>query len=287
MTMQICGKTQTFGVIGDPIEHTLSPAMQNAAFSTLKLGASFLAFHVKSENVGDAIRGMRALSISGLNVTMPHKKAVIPFLDEMDESSRFLESVNTIQNHNGKLRGFSTDGVGAHRALEENGVTVKDKKLVLLGGGGAARAIAYTVAREVGELVLLNRTPQKTAVLTEALNSKFHTKIVSVPLTSESIRDSLKGADILVNATSVGMYPNHAQSPVKAECLSSNLAVMDIIYHPVKTKLAKAAKSSGCKVISGVEMLLFQGAASFEIWTGKHAPIEVMRRAALKQLKNR
>ena len=141
------GKTQLYGVIGDPIEHTLSPTMQNAAFEALKLDAVFLAFKVKQAEVENALHGMRGLGILGFNVTMPHKNAVISYIDEVDETARFLGSVNTFFNDNGKLRGFSTDGIGAHHALEENGVTLKGKKLVLIGGGGAAKAIAYTCQR--------------------------------------------------------------------------------------------------------------------------------------------
>jgi shikimate dehydrogenase len=282
--MNPSGKTAVYGVIGDPIEHTLSPAMQNAAFESLKLDAVFLAFKITSGEVENAIRGIRSLGIRGLNVTMPDKSSVIPFLDEVDETAKVLDSVNTILNDNGKLRGFSTDGAGAHRALEENGVTLAGKKLVLLGAGGAAKAIAYTLAKEVKELVLLNRTPTKTDALAESINRKFHKKVTSGPLSSSAIQQNLKTADILINATSVGMHPHAADSIVKPEWLKPNLTVMDIVYNPLETKLARDAKAADAQVISGVEMLIYQGAASFEIWTGKSAPVEVMRKAALKQL---
>ena len=285
MTMTISGKTQLYAVIGDPIEHTLSPAMQNAAFAELKFDAVFLAFKVAPAQVEDALRGMRGLGIRGLNVTMPDKDAVIPFLDEVDETAKFLGSVNTILNENGRLHGFCTDGAGAHRALEENGTKLSGKKLVLLGAGGAARAIAFALAREVKELVILNRTPQKITELAETLNRKFSKKITAASLTPDNIEQSLKGADVLVNATSVGMHPNPKQTLVKPAWLTPNLTVMDIVYNPLETKLAKDAKAAGATVISGVEMLIHQGAASFEIWTGKPAPVEVMRQAALNQLK--
>ena len=284
MKMTPSGKTAVYGVMGDPIEHTLSPAIQNAAFEALKLDAVFLAFKVTTSEAENAIRGMRGLGVRGLNVTMPDKSAVIPFLDEMDETAKFLDSVNTILNDNGKLRGFSTDGAGAHRALEENGVTLSSKKLVLLGAGGAAKAIAYTLAKEVNELVLLNRTPAKTDALAKAINQKFHKKVTSGPLSPSAIQQNLQTADILINATSVGMHPHAVESLVKPEWLKPSLSVMDIVYNPLETKLAKDAKAAGAHVISGVETLIYQGAASFEIWTGKSAPIEVMRKAALKQL---
>jgi shikimate dehydrogenase len=282
--MNITGKTKLYGVIGDPIGHTLSPAMQNAAFEALDLNCVFLAFQVAPAKVEDALLSMRILGIRGFNVTMPNKNAVVPFLDEVDETAAFLGSVNTIVNDNGRLRGFSTDGTGVHRALEENGAELVGKKLVLLGAGGAAKAIAYTLAREVAELVLLNRTPQKTQRLAEIINQKFQRKVTIGSTSPSDIQRSLQDADILINATNVGMHPHPEQSLVRPEWLKSSLTVLDIIYNPLETRLAKDAKAVGARVISGVEMLLYQGAASFELWTGRPAPAEVMRKAALKQL---
>jgi shikimate dehydrogenase len=283
--MTISGKTQLYAVIGDPIGHTLSPAMHNAAFQALNIDAVFLAFKIAPTQVEGAMRGVRSLGIRGLNVTMPDKDAVMQYLDEIDETAKLLGSVNTVLNEGSSLRGFSTDGAGAHRALEENGVKLAGTKLVLLGAGGAARAIAFTLAREAKELVILNRTPEKTSNLVQALNDKFHKKISSASLTPANIEQSLCGADVLINATSVGMHPNEKQTLIKSVFLNSDLTVMDIIYNPLETKLSKDAKAAGAKVISGVEMLIHQGAASFEIWTGKAAPVEVMRQAALNQLK--
>ena len=282
--MSITGKTRVCGVIGDPIEHSLSPILHNAAFNSLKLDYAFLAFKVKSVEVGNAINGMRALGIVGLNVTMPHKKSVISHLDEIDQTAKFLNAVNTIHNKNGKLFGFNTDGVGALKALKENGVNPAGKKVLLLGSGGAARAIAYALAKEADELVVLNRTVEQAKELASLLNRTFSKKVVADSLTPSAIQENLRGCDILVNATSVGMKPNANQSVITPEWLKPNLAVMDIVYNPIETKLAKDAKSAGAKVVSGVEMLIYQGAASFEIWTGKSAPVEVMRKAALDHL---
>ncbi len=282
--MNVSGKTAVYGVIGDPIEHTLSPAIQNAAFEAAGVDGVFLAFKVPFGGVETALNGMRALGFRGINVTMPDKAAVIPFLDEVDEMARNLDSVNTILNSGGKLRGFSTDGAGAHRALEENGVQLAGKKLVLLGAGGAARAIAFALAKDVSELVLLNRTPVKMNDLAEVVSTKFGIKVVVGTLSRSNLRSSLKGADVLVNATSVGMNPHSTESLVKSSWLNSHLAIMDIVYNPLETKLAKDARTAGAKVVSGLEMLLYQGAASFEIWTGKPAPVAAMRQAVLKQL---
>jgi shikimate dehydrogenase len=282
--MNISGKTKLCGVIGDPIEHTLSPAMQNAAFEHLKLDWVFLAFRVKANEVENALRGMRGLGIRGLNVTMPHKNAVIAYLDKVDETAKFLGSVNTIVSDNGELHGFSTDGLGAVNALKENGVKLSGKKVVLLGAGGAAKAIAFALAKETRELIILNRTSEKTKELTAALSSRFGKKVAGERLTPKITQKHLENADILVNATSVGMHPQADQSLVAPQWLKRSLTVMDIVYNPMETRLAKDAKAAGAHVVSGVEMLIYQGAASFEIWTGHKAPVEVMRKAALSQL---
>jgi len=280
----ISGKTRVCGVIGDPIEHTLSPIMHNAAFKALKLDFAFLAFKVKAADVEKAVSGMRALGIHGLNVTMPHKSAVINYLDEVDQAAKAIGSVNTILNKDGRLFGFNTDGVGALQALRENGVEPRGKKVLLLGAGGAARAIAYTLAREADELVILNRTAKQAAELANLLKQTFDRKVVADALSPNAIKDTLQDSDLLINATSVGMKPNANKTPVAFEWLRPDLAVMDIVYNPVETKLAKDAKAAGAKVVSGFEMLIYQGAASFEIWTGHSAPVEVMRHAAFNHL---
>ncbi len=282
--MATSGKTRVCGVIGDPVAHTLSPTIHNAAFNHLKLDFVFLAFRVKTADLENAMRGMRGLGIHGLNVTMPHKSAVIGYLDEVDSTVKFLGSANTILNKAGKLSGFNTDGVGALKALRENGVALSDKKVLLLGAGGAAKAVAFSFAQEAGELAILNRAAEKAAVLADALNRVLGKKIVGGALSPRAVQKNLQDADILVNATSVGMHPNINQSLVAPQWLRPNLTVMDIVYNPVETKLAKDARAAGTKVISGVEMLIYQGAASFEIWTGCSAPIEVMRKAALNKL---
>jgi shikimate dehydrogenase len=282
--MDISAKTKVCAVIGDPVEHSLSPIMHNAAFEALGLDYVYLAFQVKEEQVASALVGMWALGIHGLNVTMPHKNAVISQLDEVDRDAQSLCSVNTILNKNGKLLGFSTDGEGAVKALKENGVNPNGKRILLLGAGGAARAIAYAIAKEAGELVILNRTETQAEELACFLTRETHKKIVTGGLNSAAIEANMPKTDILINATSVGMKPNQNQSPVPPKLLKHNLAVMDIVYNPVETKLIRDAKAACATVVNGVEMLIYQGAASFEIFTGKSAPVEVMRKAALNHL---
>jgi shikimate dehydrogenase len=282
--MELSGKTKICGVIGDPIDHSLSPVMHNAAFNSLKLDFVFVAFRVKKSELESAIGGMRSLDIHGLNVTMPHKSAVIKYLDEIDSTANFIGAVNTILNNNGSLMGYATDGVGALKALEENGVNLAGKKLLLLGAGGAAKAIAFSTAKEAEELVILNRTVDNAKKLAEVLCRKLGKKTVGKALSPALIRENLQDADVLINATPVGMHPNIDRSLVDPKWMRPGLSVMDIVYNPVETKLIKDAKAAGAKVISGVEMLIYQGAASFEIWTGHQAPIKVMKEAILNKL---
>ena len=283
--MVVSGKTKVYAVIGDPIEHSLSPAMQNAAFEASKLDSVFLAFEVKSAQVGNAISGMRAFGIQGLSVTMPNKNSVVAFLDEVDRTAKLLGAVNTVKNDNGKLCGFNTDGVGALAALKANGVDPKGKKVALLGAGGAARAAAFALAKEAGELSILNRTLESAAELADLLKQEFNANVIAYALSPLAVKANVGEADLLINATSVGMKPNARQTLVAPEWLKPDSAVMDIVYDPIETKLARDAKAAGAKVVSGVEMLIYQGAASFEIWTGCSGPVEVMRKAALNQLK--
>src|SRR4030067_2497076 len=249
--MTISGKTQVCGVIGEPIEHTLSPTMHNAAFNHLTLDFVFLAFRVKASQLENAMRGIRGLGIRGLNVTMHHKNAVIKYLNEVDPTVKFLGSANTILNDDGRLLGFNTDGVGALKALQENGVNLDGKKLLLLGAGGGAKAIAFSIAKEVGELAILNRAPQTAKEIAEALSVTYGKKVVGEALSPSVIQKSLQDADILINATSVGMHPHVSQSLVAPQWLKPDLTVMDIVYNPVETKLAKDAKVAGAQVISG------------------------------------
>lgn len=282
--MIISGKTQVCGVIGNPIEHTLSPTIHNAAFEALKLDFAFLPFKVRAAEVGNAMSGVRAFGIHGLNVTMPHKKTVIKYLDEIDPVVKAIASANTILNKDGRLLGFNTDGIGALNALKQNGVEPRGKKVLLLGAGGAAKAIAYALSQEADELVILNRTANLAKELAILLKQKFNKKITADALSSIAIKDSLADANVLINATSVGMKPDANQTPVAPQWLKPDLAVMDIVYNPFETKLAKDAKEAGAKVVSGVEMLIYQGAVSFEIWTACKAPVEVMRKSALNHL---
>ena len=282
--MAINGKTRVCAVIGDPVEHSLSPVMHNAAFQKLGLNLVYVAFKVTRNGLKEAISGARSLGLRGLNVTMPHKKAVMSYLDETDSTAEAIGAVNTILNNQGKLVGYNTDGKGAMIALQENGIYPEEKKMLLLGAGGAAKAIAFQAAQEVEELVILNRTSEKAEQLAELLCKKFGKKVKGGALSAEVLKEEMKTTDILVNATSVGMHPDVNMSPVPLDWLRRDLCVMDIIYNPFETKLVKDAKAVGAKVVLGLEMLLYQGAVSFEIWTNCPAPVDVMKKAALNKL---
>jgi shikimate dehydrogenase len=282
--MVINGKTRVCAVIGDPVDHSLSPVMHNAAFQKLGLNLVYVAFKVTRNGLKDAISGARSLGLRGLNVTMPHKKAVMGYLDETDSTAEAIGAVNTILNNEGKLVGYNTDGKGAMIALQENGIYPEEKKMLLLGAGGAAKAIAFQAAQEVEELVILNRTSEKATKLAELLYKKFGKKVKGGALSAEVLKEEMKTTDILVNATPVGMNPDVNTSPVPSDLLRRDLCVMDILYNPLETKLVEDAKAVGAKVVLGLEMLLYQGAVSFEIWTNCPAPVDIMKKAALSKL---
>jgi shikimate dehydrogenase len=287
--MKISGKTKVCGLIGDPVEHSLSPCLQNAAFKYCGLDFVYVVFKVKKEELKEAISGMRSLGIFGLNVTMPHKIDVIQYLDDLDETAKNIGSVNTILNKNRRLVGYTTDGKGALEALRYNGIDPSGKKVVILGAGGASRSVSLTLAKEVKELVILNRTLGKAEKLVKELLASrgINVAIKARELNHRNVQQELQNADILINATSLGMRPQNALMPVDSSLLRSDLAVFDLVYEPLETRLLTEAKKKGATTVDGLTMLVFQGALSFEIWTGEKAPVEVMMRAASDELTSR
>ena len=268
MTMRINGRTALYGIIGNPVSHSLSPAMHNAAFAELGENSVYLPFPVLDLEAG--IIGLKAIGVKGVSVTIPYKEAVIPLLDEIEDVARQIGAVNTleIKDVDGKKRlcGSNTDWVGANRALAEK-VQLPGASVVLLGAGGSARAIGFGLQKEGAQVVLCSRTESRGRALAAELGCLWH------PLDDA---DTLRG-DVLVNATSVGMQPEINVSPVPREILSRFQVVMDIVYAPLATRLLMEAQAAGCRVINGLEMLLYQGVAQFELWTGRSAPVELMR----------
>ena len=286
-SVQVDGASQVVGVIGWPVQHSLSPPMHNAAFRALGLNWVYVAFAVPPDKIGAAIAGMRALGIRGLNVTIPHKAAVVSHLDEISPTSRQLSVVNTIVNTDGHLRGDSTDGAGFIRALAEAGEGVTGNRVVLIGAGGAARAVALATAQEQPEeLIIMNRTPQRAVELAELVRAASGLEAVqAVALDSPEVARTISCADVIIDATPVGMYPHTDVAPViSPQWLRPCQLVCDLTYNPRDTVLLQAAREAGARTLDGTGMLIHQGAIAFKQWTGEEAPVEVMRLALLEAL---
>ena len=283
----VSGRTRICGVIGDPVEHTMSPVMHNAAFEKMGLDYWYVPFRVKKEELAKAIQGMKALNIRGLNVTIPHKVAVIPFLDKLDPLVEMIGAVNTVVNDNGVLCGYNTDATGFLQALLEKGIKPKGKNAVILGAGGASRAISFILAERGANLVVLNRQLELdwAVELTGRISEIFRKEVKALELDEENLAMVLEKADILVNATSVGISPDIENTPVAAHLLKSGLVVFDVVYNPLKTRLLSEAERAGAEtLLGGLDMLVWQGALAFEKWTGLKAPVGIMKREALKAL---
>jgi shikimate dehydrogenase len=267
----ITPRSRLFGVMGDPVAHSLSPLMHNAAFRRTGVDGVYVAFHVT--DLAAAIAGIRALNVSGCSVTIPHKVAIMELLDAVDPVARQIGAVNTIVNDAGRLLGLNSDSPGAMAALLEK-TTVAGSHTVVIGAGGAARAVAYGIKSHGGRLTIVNRSPDKGRRLADELGSEF---IGLDDFTGD-------GVDILVNTTSVGMTPDTDRMPVSRDCLRPGMTVMDIVYNPLQTRLLQSARNAGCRVVDGVAMFVHQGAIQFERWTGKTAPVQLMRDTVLDAL---
>jgi len=262
----------------------MSPVMHNVAFKNMGVDCVYLAFRVKEEELGRAIEGMRALNIRGLNVAIPHKVAVIQFLDELDPLADKIGAVNTIVNDNGVLKGYNTDATGFLRAMLERGIEPEGKRVVILGSGGASRAVSFILAERGSRLVILNRTWDKAKGCADRISEVFQSEAIALKLDRENLATALSGTDILVNTTSVGMSPNVNETPVTSDLFKPGLVVYDIVYNPIKTKLLEEAEEAGAEIIGGLDMLVWQGALAFEKWTGLKAPVDLMQREAIKVL---
>ncbi|MFA5976069.1 MAG: shikimate dehydrogenase [Elusimicrobiota bacterium] len=285
--MKVSGDTQLFGIMGCPIEHSLSPVMHNAAFEALGIRAVYVPFLVKPEELGKATMALRALGVSGVNVTVPHKGAVIEFLDEIDQSAKQIGAVNTIVQKNKRLHGYNTDGAGFILSLRKDGhFDPEGKKVVILGAGGAASAAAMSLAEAgVRRIVIANRNKTRSEILAKRVLRHFDRETLPVALDeSRALYWLMKESDLLVNATSVGLVGNERLN-INPNGLHRKLFVFDLVYR--ETALLKMAKRRGLKTLDGLGMLVSQGARSFELFTGKRAPFRVMRNAAEQALKFR
>jgi shikimate dehydrogenase len=268
--MKISGKTKITGIIGYPVEHTLSPVMHNSAFEFLGLDYCYVPFLVHPDRLGDAVLSIKALNLVGLNVTVPHKEKVMPFLDEIDEEALFIGAVNTIVNFGGRLAGYNTDGRGFMQSLSEKGISVKGKDVAIIGAGGAARAIGYYLSKDAGAVSIYGRTAERVERLVHDLNK--------INKNASVLRDisGIGKFRIVVNATPLGLKKDDPL-PFNVELLREGQIVCDLVYK--QTPLLNEAAQRGCVSINGLGMLLWQGVLAFELWTGKKPPIEIMREA--------
>ena len=268
--MKLSAKTKICLIIGDPVEHSLSPAMHNVGYEALGIDNHFLFLgaRVEAQDIKVVVQAMRKMGIHGLTCTIPHKETVIKFLDEIDETAKKIGAVNTILNKNGKLIGFNTDWLGVVIPLEKI-TALAGKKILVLGAGGAAKAVVYGLVKKDAKVSIFNRTTKRAIELAK----KFGCQSTDLKTKSE-----IGYFDIIINTTSVGMKPLEDKTPISTEFINKKQIVFDIVYVPFETKLLKEAKKKDATIIRGIEMLLHQGTAQFEIYTNHKAPEEVMRR---------
>ncbi|MDD2601067.1 MAG: shikimate dehydrogenase [Kiritimatiellae bacterium] len=279
--------TQLCGIIGNPVAHSMSPALHNRAFTELNLDYVYLAFRVEPGRVARVLDGMRAMeNFRGLSVTIPHKVEVVACVDEISEADQGIGSINTIINNNGCLRGLGSDGPGARQALLDNGLQPAGGRVVVIGTGGAARAIAFDLAFNArpARLTLMGVIPEELARLTRDLAERSGVNVEGVLIDDATLARVVGESTILINATPVGMHPHVEQSVVPAELLHPGLGVMDIVYNPLSTKLLSDARSRGLTTVSGLEMFVNQAVIQFECWTGCVAPKAAMREVVLQRL---
>jgi shikimate dehydrogenase len=272
--------TMMYGVFGDPVRHSKSPIMLNRAFQEAGINAVYTAFHITPDQLEHAVLGIKALGFGGVNVTIPHKLEVMRFLDDIDEGARTIGAVNTIVHRDGQLVGYNTDGIGYVRSLkEETSFQVQGSRILLIGAGGAARGVAYALAKECPSVVYIaNRSKERAEQLSKDIG-----KFVECVSISTSELGDVPAVDLVVNTTSVGMHPNILELPIEEiwmdRWIGGGTTVSDLVYNPVQTRFLQAAAERGATVHSGFGMFIYQGAYAFEYWTGQQAPVAAMRHA--------
>jgi len=268
------------GIFGYPIAHTRSPAMHNAAFRALKLNWYYLPFAVTPDGLADAVRAIRVLGLAGVNLTIPHKERVLPYLDGVSAEARLIGAVNTVVNRGERLIGHNTDGRGFLQALRaEWNESLRGQGVCLLGAGGAARAVAVALVRAgISRLFIANRGLERARAMSRLVHGRS-VKVGAIPLSDGAVRHAAEECRYLVNSTAIGLHPSDPRL-VSPEVVGCFPYVCDLIYQPAVTPLLRDAKSAGCHTMNGLGMLVYQGALSFELWTGRKAPIAVMMRAA-------
>ncbi len=284
--MGITGTTRLCFILGRPIAHTLSPTMHNAAFAALALPYVYLPWAVPPEGLGAATAAFRAMeNFAGANVTVPHKEAIRVHLDALSPEAEGIGAVNTVIPRDGRLLGHNTDGVGFIVSLREGGTDPRGARVLLLGAGGGAKGVAYALAAEgTAEITVANRSPERAEALVGALAARFRRcQFLALPLQAPGVAEAVKSADVLINATSVGLAPGEAL-PLDLGGLRPTTLVCDLLYRPLATACREAARGKGCRVLNGLGMLLHQGAAGFRLFTGVDAPLDAMRAALARGL---
>jgi shikimate dehydrogenase len=279
-----------FGLFAHPVHHSLSPVMHNAAFAKLGLAHHYQAFDIHPEQLETAIKGIRALGIGGVNVSIPHKENVIPYLDEIDDEARVIGAVNTIvHQRDGKLKGYNTDGAGYVQSLQaETSIALPQTKALLLGAGGAAKGIAvYLLKHGCSQLTVTNRTKAKAEELALQLEKYIQQqglegRVDSIEWSKASLEAS--NYDLIVNTTPIGMWPHSDQAPISLKAINANTIVSDIVYNPLTTHFLKEATQQGARIHHGLGMFVYQGALAFEYFTEKQAPIDRMKEVVLERL---
>jgi shikimate dehydrogenase len=275
----IDARTELYGVIGNPVQHSLSPMIHNDVFKRMGRNAVYLAFEVK--NLEEALIGIRGLEVKGVSVTIPFKTEVVPFLDKVEGLANKIGAVNTIVNRGGKLIGYNTDCDAALGALEEK-MNLRGKKVVLLGAGGAARAIGFGLKGKGCQFIISNRSKKRGERLSKELGCDY------LPISSLArMKAGDFESDVVVNATSLGMVPRDGETPIPKKLLKEGMMVMDIVYQPLQTRLLREAKEKGCLTINGLEMFIRQGVAQIEIWTGERLEIKQIRKDLFRALRER
>ena len=280
----ISGRTKIYGIFGYPVEHTFSPGMHNAAFKKIGINACYVPFAVHPERLADAVKAIIPLGLCGLNVTVPHKEKVIPYLDDLSEEARLIGAVNTIEVKDGKLTGHNTDGRGFLRALKEQAkFDPRGKKFLFIGSGGAARSVGFSLALAgAKKITFCDIDVQKAGLLAQDIRDKDRSRRWN-DISTTALAACAADADCLINATPLGLKKGDPL-PLPADCIRKQHLVCDLVYNPPETPFLKAARARKAKRLAGLGMLLFQGVIAFEIWTGKKAPVSLMKSALMRQI---
>jgi len=280
-------RTKVLCVIGHPIEHSMSPAMHNAALQEYSLDYIYLAFDIPPEDLEKAIVGIKKHEMKGINVTIPHKETIMRYLDQIDPLAKKVGAVNTVKNENGNLIGTNTDAFGAKQALVNTGFEIKNKKVLILGAGGAARAVSFALSDEIDKIFICDIIENKAIALANELKDKMKIKAFGKKSNDETLKSLITDIDLLINTTPVGMYPDVNKTPISKDLLAEHLFVYDIIYNPLNTQLLNDASEIGCQTLNGIEMFVNQGALAFEWWTDTKPNTNTMRKTIIDILRKK